>query len=88
MAEDNTAEGRAPLAPEVVAAIAAGKSGSLAADVNGRRYQYSYYPLTSLDWYYVASSEVGHMLASKEPIVTSDPRKGLPRVRSAASPKP
>jgi hypothetical protein len=87
MAEDNTAEGRAPLAPEVVAAIAAGKSGSLAADVNGRHYQYSYYPLASLDWYYVAASEVGHMLASKEPMVTSDPSNVVHPSSPAPSPK-
>ena len=39
-----------PLAPEVAAAIAAGKSGSLVATVDGHRYRYAFHPLSSLDW--------------------------------------
>ncbi len=84
MAEDNKAGGRVPLAPEVTAAIAEGKSGSLVATVNGRRYQYAYHPLSSVDWYYVAAGEVGRMMDSKEKIVTSDPRKSI----AAPSPAP
>jgi serine/threonine-protein kinase len=75
MAEDNKGGAAVPLAPEVAAAIAEGKSGSLVAVVNGRRYRYTYHPLSSLDWYYVAAGEVERMEESKEKIVTSDPRK-------------
>ena len=59
VAEDNKAGRQVPLAPEVAAAIAAGKSGSLVAEVNGRRYRYAYHPLSSLDWYYVAAARGG-----------------------------
>ncbi len=75
VAEDSKAGGQVPLAPEVAAAIAAGKSGSLVANVNGRPYRYAYHPLSSVDWYYVAVGEERRMLDSKEKIVTSDPRK-------------
>ena len=92
MAEGDTAAGRVPLAPEVAAAIAAGRSGTLVAEVGGRRYQYAFHPLASMDWYYVAASEVGQMMASKTKLDTSDPRKAAapstPPPRRAAPPPP
>ncbi len=87
MAEDSDAGGRVPLAPEVAAAIAAGKSGTLVAEMNGHRYRYTYHPLSSLDWYYVTAAEEGRMLKSKEKIVTSDPRRPSAADAKAPSPK-
>ncbi len=75
VAEDNKAGGRVPIAPEVAAAIAAGKSGSLVAEVNGRRYRYTYHPLTSVDWYYISAAEEERVEDTKEKVVTSEPRK-------------
>lgn len=87
VAEDNRSGGRVPLAPEVTAAIAAGKSGSLVAEVDGRRYRYAYHPLSSLDWYYVASGEEGRLEKSQQKLVTSDPRKVTAVPAPAPSPK-
>jgi serine/threonine-protein kinase len=85
MAEDSKG-GRVPLAPEVLAAIAAGQSGTLVAEVNGRRYRYGFHPLASLDWYYVAAGEEDRMMASHDRTGTSDPRR---RVEAPAKgPKP
>jgi serine/threonine-protein kinase len=85
MAEDNAAGGeRAPMAPEVLAAIAKGQSGGLVADVGGKKWQYAYYPLATLDWYYVAAGRVQRMMASKARVTTSDPRKLV----AAAAPAP
>lgn len=86
MAEDNEDAGGVPLAPEVAAAIREGKSGTLVAEVNGRRYQYAFHPLSSLDWYYVSASEVGRMMDSKGKLDTSDPRKAI-RSTPGATPK-
>jgi hypothetical protein len=86
MAQDDKGENSIPLAPEVKAAIADGKSGSLVATVNGRRYRYTYHPLSSVDWYYVSAADEGRMLDSKQKVVTSDPRK--PAAPSALSTKP
>ncbi|MFT3764254.1 MAG: serine/threonine protein kinase [Minicystis sp.] len=88
MAEDNKGGGGVPLAPEVAAAIAAGQAGTMVAEVNGRRYQYTYQPLTSLDWYYVSAGEVGKMMGSKQKPVTSDPRKAIEARTPPAPPKP
>jgi serine/threonine-protein kinase len=88
VADDSKAGGQVPLAPEVVAAIAAGKSGTLVATVNGRRYRYAYHPLSSVDWYYVASGEEGRLIESTEKIVTSDPRKALAAPSPSPSPRP
>lgn len=88
MAEDNRGGGRVPLAPEVAEAIAAGQSGSLVAKVNGRPYRYTYHPLSSLDWYYVAAGEEERVEKSKEKLVTSDPRKASPAPAPAPSPRP
>ncbi len=93
MAEDSKG-GRVPLAPEVAAAIAAGKSGSLVATVNGRRYRFAFHPLSSLDWYYVAAAEEERVEGSDEKIATTDPRKAIrapspsPSPRAAAAPPP
>ena len=88
MAEDNKAGGRVPLAPEVLAAIAVGKSGTLVADVNGRRYRYGFHPLARLDWYYIAAGEEERLLASNEKTDTSDPRKAVAPPPTGPSPKP
>ena len=74
VAEESRAGGRAPLAPEVVAAMGRGESGSLEAVVDGRAWQYAFYPLATLDWYFVAAGEVRRMLASEAKITSSDPR--------------
>jgi hypothetical protein len=87
MAEDNAPGGGVPLAPEVAAAIAAGKSGSLVAEVNGRRYRYAFHPLSSLDWYYVAAAEEGRVEKSKQKLATSDLRKVIAAPAPAPSPK-
>ena len=87
MAEDSEPGGSVPLAPEVAAAIAAGKSGSLVAEVNGRRYRYAYHPLSSLDWYYVSAAEEGRMEKTKQKLATSDPRKAVAVPAAAPSPK-
>ncbi|APR88081.1 Serine/threonine protein kinase PrkC, regulator of stationary phase [Minicystis rosea] len=84
LAEDNKAEGRVPLAPEVGEAMAAGKTGTLVAEVNGRRYRYAFQPLAVLDGYYVAAAEEGRMTGSKAKLETSDPRKAV----EAPAPKP
>jgi hypothetical protein len=88
MAEDGKGEGRVPLAPEVAAAIAQGKTGTMVAEVDGRRYQYTFQPLTSLDWYYVSAGELGKVIDSKEKLVTSDPRKAIESRTRAIAPKP
>jgi len=88
MAEDNKDGGGVPLAPEVLAAIAAGKSGTLVANVNGRRYRYGFHPLATLDWYYVAAGEEEGLLASNEKTDTSDPRKAVATPPKGPSPKP
>ncbi len=88
MAADNKGGGGAPLAPEVLAAIAAGKSGTLVAEVNGRRYRYGFHPLAVLDWYYVAAGEEERLLASNEKTDTSDPRKATEPRPTGPSPKP
>jgi serine/threonine-protein kinase len=88
VAEDNKPGSQLPLPAEVAAAIAAGKSGSLVTVVNGRRYQYAFHPLSSVDWYYVAASELGHLVDSKEKIVNSDPRKAIAAPSPAPSSKP
>jgi serine/threonine-protein kinase len=88
MAEDDKAGARVPLAPEVTAAIAAGKSGSLVAVVNGRRYRYTYHPLSTLDWYYVSAADEGQMTESKPKVTTSDPRKPIAAPSASASPTP
>jgi serine/threonine-protein kinase len=86
IAEDKKGES-VPLAPEVAAAIAAGKSGTMVAKVNGRRYQYAYHPLSSLDWYYVAAAEVGQVVDSKKELITSDPRKAIDTPATTPAPK-
>lgn len=88
MAEDNKDGGGVPLAPEVLAAIAAGKSGTLVAEVNGRRYRYGFHPLAMLDAYYVAAGEEERLLASNEKADTSDPRKATQPPSKGPSPKP
>ena len=88
MAEDNKVGGGVPLAPEVLTAIAAGKSGTLVAEVNGRRYRYGFHPLATLDWYYVAASEEERLLASNKKADTSDPRKATQPQSKGPSPKP
>ncbi|MFS8065680.1 MAG: protein kinase domain-containing protein, partial [Byssovorax sp.] len=88
MAEDDKDGGGVPLAPEVLAAIAAGKSGTLVAEVNGRRYRYGFHPLATLDWYYVATGEEERLLASNEKTDTSDPRKVTQPRPTGPSPKP
>jgi serine/threonine-protein kinase len=87
MAQDDKGESTIPLAPEVKAAIADGKSGSLVATVNGRRYRYTYHPLSSVDWYYVSAADEGRMLDSKQKVVTSDPRKPAAAPSVAPSPR-
>ena len=88
MAEDTKGGGGVPLAPEVLAAIASGKSGTLVAEVNGRRYRYGFHPLATLDWYYVAAGEEERLLASNEKAETSDPRKPTQPRPKGPSPKP
>jgi hypothetical protein len=100
ISEDSKSGKPAPLAPELLAAIAQGKSGTIVAEIDGQAWQYAYYPLSTLDWYYVAAGKVGTMMDSKsEPVVTTDPRKpgkktsgGLPtataRPSVAAVPRP
>jgi hypothetical protein len=88
MAEDNKDGGRVPLAPEVLAAIAAGKSGTLVAEVNGRRYRYGFHPLATLDGHYVAAGEEERLRASNETTDTSDPRKATEPRPTGPSPKP
>src|SRR5262249_22339689 len=63
-------------------------SGTITAAVNGRRYQYAFYPLSSLDWYYVAAVEVAPLLASKEKPATTDPRKAVAAQPKAPPPQP
>jgi serine/threonine-protein kinase len=88
MADGGKGTGDVPLAPEVAAAIAEGKSGTIVAEVNGRRYQYAFQPLTTVDWYYVSVGEVGKMMASKGKLVTSDPRKAVDAPVKAPRPQP
>jgi hypothetical protein len=90
VAADDKPGSQLPLPPEVASAIAAGKSGSLVATVNGRRYQYAFHPLSSVDWYYVAASDLGHLVDGKEKIVNSDPRRLVAATPPSpvASPKP
>jgi hypothetical protein len=76
MAEDSRGGGKAPLPPQVLAEIAAGKSGTLVADVEGKPWQFSYYPLATMDGYYVAAGQVSQMLTSTNSNkATTDPRK-------------
>ena len=56
-------------------AIGRGESGTREEDVGGQAYQYAYYPLANLDWYYIAVSEVDRMVATTEKVETSDPRR-------------
>jgi eukaryotic-like serine/threonine-protein kinase len=85
VSEDSPSGKRAPLAKEVVGAIARGESGTRAHDVDGRPWQYAYYPLANLDWYYVAVSEVDQMVSSKEKVETSDPRQVVKAAATAAA---
>jgi hypothetical protein len=87
MAEESKSGGGGPLAPEVLAAIAAGKSGTVVAEVNGHRYRYGFHPLATLDWYYVAAGEEERLLASNEKADTSDPRKPTQLPTARPSPK-
>ncbi len=75
MAEDNGAAGRAPLPPQVLDAMAHGRSGSVETTSGGHKWLTTYYPLASLDWYYVAVADAGKMLTSQVKVVNSDPRK-------------
>ncbi|MFO0760943.1 MAG: serine/threonine protein kinase [Byssovorax sp.] len=87
MAEDGKHGAKVPLAPEVARAIADGKSGTLVAEVNGHRYRYGFYPLSSLDWYYVSAGEEDPAPERKEPVGTSEPpRRDAPA--KGTSPKP
>jgi serine/threonine-protein kinase len=87
MAEDSKHGAKVPLAREVAAAIAAGKSGTLVADVDGHRYRYGFYPLSSLDWYYVSAVEEGPVPAGKEQVGTSEPPK-IEAPAKGTSPRP
>jgi eukaryotic-like serine/threonine-protein kinase len=86
MAEENGPGGRVPLDPRVLEAIALGKSGSLETTSDGRTLLTTFYPLASLDWYFVAIADVPRMLASEEKIATSDPRKVIAAARAAQTP--
>ncbi len=92
MAEDNGLAGRAPLAPEVLDAMAMGRSGSLETQSVGHNWVTTYYPLSSVDWYYVAVADRGKMLSSKAKVTSSDPRKVIAAataaVRRPAAPPP
>ena len=87
MAEDSKDGARVPLAREVIEAIAAGKSGTLVAEVNGQRYRYGFHPLSSLDWYYVSAGKEEPVPESKEKLDTSAPPSGQAPVKASA-PKP
>ncbi len=84
IAEQNASGGRAPLSPKVLAAIAEGKSGSIEHEEGGKTWLSTFYPLSSLDWYYVAIANVGTMMSGKPAAPSIDPRK----IVSAAVPKP
>lgn len=99
IAEESGPGGRAPLSPEVKKAIAAGKSGSVEFEEGGRRWISTYYPLSSIDWYYVGTASVRTMMASESKVATSDPRavasannargqSRVPRGAAAAAPAP
>jgi hypothetical protein len=75
IAEQNTSAGRAPLSPEMLEAISLGKSGTIEYEQDGRRWMASYYPLATLDWYYVSVAEHGQMMKSEQKAPPSDPRK-------------
>lgn len=72
--ERSRAGGRAPLSREVVDAVAAGKSGSVEYDGEGRRWMATYYSLTALDWSFVSIADMGRMLATTRALVSSDAR--------------
>ncbi len=57
VAEDSPSGKHAPLAKEILDAVARGESGTEEHAADGHAWQYAYYPLASLDWYYVAVSE-------------------------------
>jgi serine/threonine protein kinase len=91
MAEQSDARGKAPLAQGVRDAIKQGKSGTLEYEEGGRKWIASYYSLSALDWYYVSIADLGQMLASKQPIVTSDVRQVVASAKPRAqvtAPKP
>ncbi len=73
-AELNGSGGRAPLAREVADAVAAGRSGSLEYDGEGRRWMATYHALTALDWSYVSIADMGRMLTSSKALVSTDAR--------------
>jgi hypothetical protein len=83
MAEDNGPAGRAPLAPQVLDAIAMGRSGSVETAGDGHTWLTTFYPLASMDWYFVAIADVPKMLASEVKIATSDPRKVIAAAKAA-----
>ena len=83
ISEDSPSGKHAPLAKEVVDAIARGDSGTEEHAVDGHAWQYAYYPLANLDWYYVAVSEADDDVgASPEPAAAA-PRGGNTRPQAA-----
>jgi serine/threonine-protein kinase len=85
VSEDNAGGARAPLAPALLAAIGRGESGSLEAIVEGTAWQYAFYPLATLDWYFVAASQAERLLRSETRTAPSDPHR-VAQATSAAAP--
>lgn len=85
ISEENVAGPAVPLSPLVIAAISAGQSGSLEHIENGRKVLTTYYPLSTLDWYYVAVADVESMTSSSTKVGSSDPRKVTRLAAKAAS---
>jgi serine/threonine protein kinase len=82
LAERSDERGAAPLSQGVLDSLAAGKSGTMEYEDQGKRWVASYYAMSALDWHYVSVAQLDQMVKSQAPVAVSDPRK--PRIKPSA----